>query len=77
MNRMTRNEFIKTASNMGYCTKKQAEKYAESRDEFSESDFVEVYEIAQEEEAVYVRHDRIMPFGGRTSKRYFGDTGNR
>ena len=70
---MLRDEFIRKASRMGYCTKKQAEKYAKNQDEFTESDFIEVFEMAQAEESARIRHDRELPFGGRTTKRYYGE----
>lgn len=73
---MLRDEFIRTASRMGYCSKKQAEKYAQHRDEFSEADFIEVFEMVQEEERLKTRHGRQLPFGGRTTKHYFGDSCN-
>lgn len=39
---MNRTEFIESAVNSGYSSKKVAEQYADSRDSFTEADFIEV-----------------------------------
>ena len=43
---MKRDDFIKLCVRMGYCSKSEAEKYAENKEEFSDDDFVEVWRKA-------------------------------
>ena len=75
---MTKAEFIKTACAMGYCNKKQAEKYCEGKDELTEDDYIEVYRKRESE----TRRGtcRSLGDGAYTSKRYYrdgGEEGNR
>ena len=42
---MTRNEFIRLCQLCGYASKRNAVKYAEGRDEFTDQDFIEVHRI--------------------------------
>jgi hypothetical protein len=75
---MSRDEFIKTACKMGYCTKKIAEEYSEGKDTLTEDDFIEVYRIAENQ----VYKNKGIPLGdGAYTKRQFyrdgGSEGNR
>ena len=75
---MTKEEFIKTASKMGYCSKKVAEEYAEGKDTFTNDDFIEVYRIAE----THIHKDRGTSLGdGAYMKRGVfrdgGEEGNR
>ena len=45
---MNRKEFIERCSSAGYCSKKEARKYAGKRTEFSEQDFIAVYRKYEE-----------------------------
>ena len=45
--KMTPDEFISSASSLGYCSKKAAEQYTVGRDNLTEDDYTEVYRIYQ------------------------------
>lgn len=72
---MTKEEFIKNCQSLGYCTKKDAEKYCEGKDELTDDDFIEVYRsvnnyhIGKGQGCVLGEH-------GYSSKRFFGDGGS-
>ena len=71
---MTKEEFIKNCQSLGYCTKKEAEKYCEGKDELTDDDFIEVHRSAKEYQIKC--HGRPLGEHGYTSKRFFGDGGS-
>ena len=76
---MTKDEFIKTACSMGYCTKKIAEEYSEGKETFTDDDYIEVYRIVEERQR-YQPHGHHLGDGSYTSKRFYrdgGEEGNR
>ena len=75
---MTRDEFIKTACKMGYCTKKIAEEYCEGKETLTEDDYIEVYRIVEDRRYKTPGHPRGN--GCYISKKYYrdgGEEGNR
>lgn len=75
---MTKDEFIKTAWRVGYCSKKIAEEYAEGKDTFTDDDFMKVYRIAE----THVHRSKGTPLGNgayakRSTFRDGGSEGNR
>lgn len=66
---MTRSEFITSACRMGYCTRPQAEMYCVGKENFTDDDYIKVFEMAQESG----RKFGGVPLygGGKTTKRYF------
>lgn len=70
---MTRKEFVKNATQIGYCTKKQAEKYSKDKEEFTEDDYISVFRKAEDEG--YKHKGISIGNGNRTTKRYFADGG--
>ena len=72
---MTKDEFIKNAYKMGYCTKKQAEEYCEGKEDFTEDDYIGVYRIVENQEyRTWGGH--AIGNGAFTTKRFFGDSGS-
>lgn len=76
---MTKAEFIKNASSLGYCTKAQAGHYCtiHDKDEYTEEDYEGVFRYA---DAQYYR-DKTLPTyglldGGSTTKRYYRHGGS-
>lgn len=71
---MTKEEFIKSCQSLGYCTKKEAEKYCEGKDELTDDDFIEVHGSFK----VYLigRSGRVIVENGYTTKRYLCDGGS-
>lgn len=53
---MTRDEFIKTACKMGYCSKKIAGEYSEGKDTLTEDDFIEVHRMEENRRYKYKGH---------------------
>ena len=45
---MDKGEFVKSAVQKGYATKRVAELYAEGQDDFTQSDLVQVYALQRE-----------------------------
>ena len=70
---MTKAEFIKSASKMGYCTKEEAEEYCKNRDELTEDDYIEVYR--KRESQIKITGVRLHG-GGRRSTHKFKDGGS-
>lgn len=77
---MTKAEFIKNASSLGYCTKAQASEYCthHKKDEYTEEDYREVFRHA---DAQYYKQldNTFTPIGngGRSTLRYYRYGGNR
>ena len=71
---MTKEEFIKSATKLGYCTKRQAEEYCEGREKFTEDDYIAVFRKAESEEYRY--RGISLGDGGYTSKHNFCDGGS-
>lgn len=73
---MTKSEFIRTASNAGYCNKKEAEEYCKQNDfeTYTADDFIKVYDFAESQK--YKSPGRPIVGGGYSSKRYFADGGS-
>ena len=75
---MSKKEFIKNASNLGYCTKKQASEYCTRhvKDEYTEDDYISVCRHSNDQ--YYRERDySLYPFGsGRSTKRYYRHGGN-
>lgn len=68
---MTKEEFIKNAVSLGYCSKKIAEEYCEGKVVLTIDDYIEVYRKAESKK----RHDKAGLHqcgnnGGKTSKTY-------
>ena len=76
---MTKDEFIQTCSDCGYCSKAAARRYAKDKEEFTEEDFEEVFRVAQRMETV--KKDLSRKFtdydGTRSTKRLIGGTRER
>ena len=75
---MTKDEFIKTACSMGYCTKKIAEEYSEGKETFTDDDYIEVYRMVEDRRHKTPGHS--LGDGAYTSKRFYrdgGEEGNR
>ena len=70
---MTKDEFIKTACKMGYCSKKQAENYCEGKETLTDDDYIGVYRMAESQKP---RSHGIGCGNGFTSKRYKRDGGD-
>lgn len=68
---MTKDEFIKNASSLGYCTKEQAKEYCKDKDELTEDDYIRVFRKANVYEPTNNGTDRCN--NGRTTKRYKPD----
>lgn len=66
---MTKDEFIQTASKLGYCNKKQAEEYCEhkGKDIYTDDDYIGVYRMVESQKP---RSHGIGCGNGFTSKRY-------
>ena len=68
---MTKDEFIKNCTSLGYCDKKQAEQYCEGKDELTEDDYIAVYRKSHAAEG---NKSGTHPFyggnGGRTTRRW-------
>lgn len=71
---MNRDEFVKTAYKMGYCSKEIAKEYSEGKDNLTQDDLVEVYRIA--ENGVYKSKGHPLGNGGYTKKQYYRDGGS-
>ena len=71
---MTKEEFIKSATKLGYCTKRQAEEYCEGKEIFTEDDYIAVYRKAECEEYRY--RGIGLGNGGYTTKHYLRDGGS-
>ncbi len=71
---MNRDEFVRTAYRMGYCSKKIAEEYSEGKDNLTQEDLVEVYRIA--ENCVYKPKGHPLGNGAYTKKQYYRDGGS-
>lgn len=71
---MTKDEFIKTACEMGYCNKEIAKKYCEGKDTFTVDDYIEVYRKGEAQR--YHTPGHTLHGGGFTSKRYYRDGGS-
>lgn len=69
---MTKDEFIKTACSLGYCSRRQAEEYCIGKETFNDDDYIEVYRMV-EERRFGKHHGQMLYGGGRTSKQYYGD----
>ena len=68
---MTKDEFIKNFRSLGYCSKEQAEKYCEDKDELTEDDYIVVY---RKSNILEPTNNGSMKCGeGRTTKRYRPD----
>lgn len=75
---MTKDEFIKCCHSLGYCSKTEAEKYCEGKDELTDDDFIEVHRSVKAYQIG--KSGRVIGEHGYTSKRFFGDgaeEGNR
>lgn len=72
---MERDEFIRIASETGYCTKKIARDYCNLnyKTDYTEDHFVEVYRFAQRYDHHY--KGRCIGDGCYTSKCFYGDGG--
>ena len=68
---MKADEFIKNASSLGYCTKKQAEEYCKDKDELTEDDYIAVFRKSHVYEPT--NNGTIGCNNGRTTKRYKPD----
>jgi hypothetical protein len=70
-NNMSRDEFIKSAAKLGYCTKKEAEAYCNKyREEtYTDDDYIEVCRFVDAHRPKYT--GTRLAGGGTTSKRYF------
>lgn len=66
---MTKDEFVKNACRMGYCTKQIAERYARGKEELTDDDYIEVFRISEE---IYGRgNDGLRKYGnGKSTKSY-------
>ena len=71
---MTKEEFIKTACSLGYCNKKQAEKYCEGKDTFTDDDYIGVYRMVESQR--HITPGRPLGDGAYTSKRFYRDGGS-
>ena len=69
---MTKNEFIKNCTSLGYCSKEVAEEYCKGKDKLSDDDYIEVYRKANVCMATSNDGTRICG-NGRTTKRYLPD----
>lgn len=69
-NNMSRDEFIKSAAKLGYCTKKEAEAYCNKyREEtYTDDDYIEVHRFAKARN--HISRGHALHGGGTTSKRY-------
>ena len=47
---MTREEFIRAATNSGYCRKRTAREYVDGKESLTEGDFIQVYRMEQDRE---------------------------
>lgn len=67
---MTRDEFIKSSSRLGYCTKDEAEGYCNKnqKEVYTEDDYVEVCRFVDSRR--YRLPGSPLAGGGYTSKRY-------
>ena len=67
---MPRDEFIKSAARLGYCTKKEAEEYCNKyrEDAYTEDDYIEVCRFVESRR--YRSPGTPLAGGGYTSKRY-------
>lgn len=72
---MTKDEFIKNSCKMGYCNKKEAERYCEGKENFTDDDYIGVYRMAEEQQyRTYGGH--AIGNGAFTTKKFFGDGGS-
>lgn len=71
---MTRDEFIKTAWKMGYCSKKIAEEYSEGKDTLTEDDFIEVHRMEENRRYKYKGHP--LGDGVYAKRQFYGDGGS-
>lgn len=68
---MTKDEFIKNCTSLGYCDKKRAEEYCEGRDVLTEDDYIAVYRKSNSTEGNKEgSHLFYCGNGGRTTKRW-------
>ena len=70
---MNKEEFIKTATQGGYCNKKQAEEYCKGKEVFTDDDYIAVFRKAENE--IYKYHGRSLGDGAHTTKHFYSDGG--
>lgn len=71
---MNKEEFIKIAPKMGYCSKQVAEEYCKDKDTLTDDDFIGVYRMQENQN--YKNPGQPLMSGGRIRKRYLRDGGS-
>lgn len=67
---MDKGQFVEMAVSMGYSGKKDAMKYAESKDELSDDDFVKLYRAAAGKECRSLRGRYVYGANGKSTVSY-------
>lgn len=70
---MTKDEFIKNSCSLGYCNAMQAEEYCKDRTDFTDDDYVGVYQMVEAQRRKNC--GRPLGKGSYTTKRYLRDGG--